>query len=95
MTVNERLVACGLMERWDIATRDREKDEMIALLCEVALSKEQATWTVDEVLKREAAQEDEALHQPAERTGRDRVALWIVILIVMSAATWLALKLAR
>lgn len=95
MTVNERLVACGLMERWDIATRGRRKDEMIALLCEVALSKEQATWTVEEVLKREAVQEDEAQHQPMERTAKDRVALWIVVLIVMSAAAWLALKLAR
>jgi len=95
MTVNERLFACGLLERWDAATREKKKDEMIALLCDTALSKDQASWTVEEVLKRAAIQEDEALHQPAERTAKDRVALWIVVLIVMTAAGWLGLKLAR
>ena len=95
MTVNERLFACGLLERWDAATREKKKDEMIALLCETALSKEQATWTVEEVLKRATIEEDEALHQPVERTGKDRALLWIVVLIAMTAAVWLALNLAR
>ncbi len=95
MTVNERLVACGLMERWDVATRDKKKDEMIVLLCETALTEEQAAWTVDQVLKRAAIQEDEALHQPVSRTAKDGVALWITALIAISVATWIALKFTR
>ena len=50
MTVNERMFACGLLDRWDAAKRERKRDVMIALLCEVALTKEEATWTTDTVL---------------------------------------------
>ena len=50
MTVNERLFACGLIERWDAAVHARRKEEMIAVLCEVAISKEEATRTSDVVL---------------------------------------------
>jgi hypothetical protein len=95
MTVNERLFACGLMERWDVATGEKKKDEMISLLCDTALSKEQATWTVEEVLKRATIREDDAQHQPVKRTAKDYVVLWIVVLIAMAAAVWLALKFAQ
>lgn len=50
MTVNERLFTCGLIDRWDAAARARKREEMIAVLCEVALTKEQAAWSVDAVL---------------------------------------------
>ena len=95
MTVNERLFACGLMERWDVATREKKKDEMIALLCDTALSKDQATCTVEEVLKLAAIQEADVQHQPVKRTAKDHVALWIVVLIAIAAAVWLAVKFAQ
>ena len=50
MTVNERLFAYGLFGRWDAAVRSRKREEMISVLCEVALTKEQATWTTDTML---------------------------------------------
>jgi hypothetical protein len=50
MTVNERLFTCGLFDRWDAAVRARRREEMISVLCDVALTKEQAAYTVDGVL---------------------------------------------
>jgi hypothetical protein len=50
MTVNERLCACGLIDRWDASVRARKRDEMIAVLCEVALTQEEAASTTDTVL---------------------------------------------
>ena len=32
MTVNERLVACGLLSQWDDAVRRRRREEIIAIL---------------------------------------------------------------
>lgn len=50
MTVNERLFSCGLIDRWEAAVRTRKREEMISVLPEVALTKEQAAWTADTVL---------------------------------------------
>ena len=50
MTVNERLFACGLMDRWDAAAHGRKRDEMISVLCEVALTEKEAASTTDAVL---------------------------------------------
>jgi hypothetical protein len=49
MTVNERLVACDLLSRWDEAVRRRSREEMIAVLREVALTETQAQETTDAV----------------------------------------------
>jgi hypothetical protein len=51
MTVNERLVVCGLIDQWDQAVRRRDRDAMITVLREVALSDEQAQQTTDAVLR--------------------------------------------
>lgn len=50
MTVNERLVACGLMDAWDDDACDRNREQMIALLIETAIPREQAERTTDAVL---------------------------------------------
>ena len=50
MTVNERLFACGLMEAFDDATRDRNRERMISLLMQTAVASEQAERTTDAVL---------------------------------------------
>ncbi len=51
MTLNERLVACGFLDGWDDAARDRNREQMIALLIEAAIPREQAERTTDAVLK--------------------------------------------
>jgi hypothetical protein len=51
MTVNERLVACGALDEWDQAVRRRDRDRMITVLRDVALSGEQAQQTADAVLR--------------------------------------------
>lgn len=51
MTVNERLVVCGLIDRWDQAIRRKDRDAMMTVLREVALSDEQAQQTTDAVLR--------------------------------------------
>jgi hypothetical protein len=51
MTINERLFACGLIDRWDAALRARRREELIEIFCAVALSREQAKWTVDKILR--------------------------------------------
>lgn len=50
MTVNERLSVAHLTEEFDTAVRQRDKARMIALLEQVALSTEQATWTAETIL---------------------------------------------
>lgn len=50
MTVNERLAACGLIDRWDAAARAKNRKEMISVLREAALTKKEAAWTTDVVL---------------------------------------------
>ncbi len=54
MTVNERLFSCGLLDSWDAAVSKRNREEMIAVLCQVAMTQEQATQTADAVLKNPA-----------------------------------------
>lgn len=51
MTVNERLVACGVIDKWDLAVRRRSRPEMIEVLRSVALTESQASQTADAVLK--------------------------------------------
>lgn len=51
MTVNERLAACGLFQRWDAAVAGKNKDEMIAMLCDVAIPKNEAKLIAEAVLK--------------------------------------------
>jgi hypothetical protein len=50
MTVNERLYACGLFKRWDAAAFGRKKEEMVAVLCEVAIAPEEASRIADTIL---------------------------------------------
>jgi hypothetical protein len=51
MTVNERLVACGMLSQWDAAVAARDREQMIAVLRSVALSEKQAALTTDALLK--------------------------------------------
>ncbi len=50
MTVNERLLACGLLDAWDEAARNRDRSQMIVLLLQSAINREQAERTTDAVL---------------------------------------------
>ena len=49
MTVNERLVEAGLLDRWDTAARARDRAVMVAVLREVDMG-ELAESTADAVL---------------------------------------------
>lgn len=51
MTINERLVVCGILDKWDAAVRRSSRSEMIEVLRNVALTEEQAEHTTDTVLK--------------------------------------------
>lgn len=51
MTVNERLVVCGVIDKWDDAVRRRSSEEMIEALRSVALTEQQASQTADTVLQ--------------------------------------------
>jgi hypothetical protein len=50
MTVNERLFACSLIDAFDEAARNRDREHMISLLIQTAISPEQAERTTDAVL---------------------------------------------
>ena len=50
MTVNERLFACGLIDKWDDAVRRKNRQDMIAILKDASLSELQASETADAVL---------------------------------------------
>ncbi len=50
MTVNERLLACGLLDAWDEAAMKRDRPLMIALLLQTAIERDQAERTTDAVL---------------------------------------------
>jgi len=50
MTVNERLWACDLYDQWREAALLRNRVEMIAILGQVGIPAEHATYTVDGVL---------------------------------------------
>jgi hypothetical protein len=51
MTVNERLVVCGLIDKWDNAVNTRNKELMITVLLDVAMTENQAINTVEAVLQ--------------------------------------------
>jgi hypothetical protein len=51
MTVNERLFACGVLNKWEDAAKDRKREVMIAVLRDVAMTEKEAAWTTDTVLK--------------------------------------------
>lgn len=50
MTVNERLIAAGLLSAFDTAARSRDKSNMIDILLQVQLSADQAEETVNAIL---------------------------------------------
>lgn len=50
MTVNERLVAAGLLDAFDTAGRNRNKSKMIEILLQVQMSPDQAEKTVSMIL---------------------------------------------
>ena len=50
MTLNERLFASGLLERFDAAVRDGNRDEVVQLLLDVGLDKASAVHTATTVL---------------------------------------------
>jgi hypothetical protein len=54
MTVNERLFAYGLLDAWDEFARKRDRSQMIALLIQTAIDREQAERTVDAVINNPA-----------------------------------------
>jgi hypothetical protein len=50
LTVNERLVVSGLLDRFDAAARARNRERMISMLKRVALSDSYANQWVDALL---------------------------------------------
>ena len=50
MTVNERLIAAGSLDAYDIAARNRDLDSMVAILINVQLALTQARETSETVL---------------------------------------------
>lgn len=51
MTVNERLFTMGLLNEWDAATKERNRDLMIYILAQCTLSLKQCEQTTDAILK--------------------------------------------
>jgi hypothetical protein len=54
MTVNERLFTLSLLDQWDRAAKSRNRDEMIKILGQCAMSQEQCEQTTDAVLNNPA-----------------------------------------
>ena len=50
MTLNERLFAAGLLDAFENAARERDRDRMCAILEQVELSPEEACRTADAIL---------------------------------------------
>lgn len=50
MTLNERLFACGSMDQFDTAARQRDRESMVMILTQAALTKEEAAWSTDTIL---------------------------------------------
>ena len=50
MTVNERLVVAGLLQRWDQSVKARDRDAMIAILQSVDLPETESARIADSVL---------------------------------------------
>ena len=51
MTINERLVELALVERWDEAVRQRDREKMLRLMIAYELGEKDAALTVDTVLE--------------------------------------------
>ena len=49
MTVNERLIAAGLVEAFDAAARARDRSEMVSILSQVDV--DYAAWSADTILQ--------------------------------------------
>lgn len=54
MTVNERLFADGLIDQFDEAAKQRDRDTMLRLLVSVEMTSDQAKQTVDTILNNPA-----------------------------------------
>jgi len=52
LTVNERLFVAGLLQEFDRAGRDRDREAMIRLLDRARVTKEDAEQSVDRILGR-------------------------------------------
>jgi hypothetical protein len=50
LTVNERLMVSGLLDKFDAAARKRNRERMISMLLRVALPKQYAAKWVDTLL---------------------------------------------
>ena len=50
MSANERLLLAGLIDEFDAAARERDRDGMIAVLVRTGLPREAAVATADAVL---------------------------------------------
>jgi hypothetical protein len=51
MTINERLFESGMMDRFAQAAKDRDREEMIRILMQVALDEKDARWSTETILK--------------------------------------------
>ena len=51
MTVNERLFACGLLEKYLESQQNQSRDEMVAILTQVAFTRAQACEIADNILR--------------------------------------------
>lgn len=51
MTVNERLFLLGLLDQWEVSAQVRDRDQMIQILRQCAMSEEQCEETTDAVLE--------------------------------------------
>lgn len=50
MTVNERLYVMGLLEKWDLAAKARDREKMISILSQCAMTKEECEGTINAVI---------------------------------------------
>jgi hypothetical protein len=51
MTLNERLYVTGLLDEFERARKQRDRERLIALLEQVEVHGADAEWTADEILK--------------------------------------------
>jgi hypothetical protein len=50
MTLNERLVVCGLYAEWNLHAKTRDREAMISVLSRAGLSVDEARYTAESVL---------------------------------------------
>ena len=51
MTVNERLFALGLLDQFDEATKSKNREQMIKILGQCAMTQKQCEFTTHTILK--------------------------------------------